>query len=255
MAVTKRKPTGKPQSQAMKLLTEHEEVDWYTPSIYIEAARRVMGGIELDPASSEIANQTVKAQRIFTIEDDGLAQPWLARSVFLNPPYGKTNNMSNQGLWTHKLIAEYKAGNVQQGIMLVNLYYGYDWFAPLRSLPMCLVDHRISFNKPDPNSKSNEAKASSIFLYLGPDFKRFKAVFKVFGKTFQPDQDQLEACPVCGELFIPKDWGGSAKEYCRPACKQKAYRLRIANERNTFKEPLGFVTRFEHGGKPFVRKP
>ena len=35
---------------------------WHTPAEYIEAAREVMGSIDLDPASCHIAQQAVKAR-------------------------------------------------------------------------------------------------------------------------------------------------------------------------------------------------
>lgn len=60
--------------------------EWYTPTEIIETARRVMGSIDLDPASSEIANQTVKAETYYTAETNGLNKKWDG-NVWLNPPY------------------------------------------------------------------------------------------------------------------------------------------------------------------------
>ena len=63
------------------------ENEWHTPQKYIEATRKVLGSIELDPASSDKAQEIVRAKRYFTVEDNGLNQSWKAETVFLNPPY------------------------------------------------------------------------------------------------------------------------------------------------------------------------
>lgn len=42
-------------------------VDYYTPKPIIEAARKTMGSIDLDPASSFEANNVVLASRYFTM--------------------------------------------------------------------------------------------------------------------------------------------------------------------------------------------
>lgn len=51
-------------------------VEFFTPSPIIEAARLTLGRIDLDPASSVIANEHVGATRFFTKEDDGLSLDW-----------------------------------------------------------------------------------------------------------------------------------------------------------------------------------
>jgi phage N-6-adenine-methyltransferase len=173
------------QPQPMQLLTSSKNDSWRTPQIYIDAAKQVMDGIDLDPATSLEANRTIKATFIFTKEDNALAHDWHGR-VWLNPPYGKTNNKSNQGLFADKLLAEYRQDKVSEAILLVNLYWSYDWFAPLRSLPMCIPDNRIAFINPDTGEEGDEAKATSVFIYVGKDPDCFFNVFSQFGYCVQP---------------------------------------------------------------------
>lgn len=151
-----------------------EHVQWYTPADYIEAARDVLGGIDLDPASSALANETVKAVEYFDELDDGLTQTWRGR-VWLNPPYGK-----GSGLFTTKLVDEHSAGNVTAAILLLNAY-GFDsgWFQPLWDHPICFTDHRIVFTSPD-RTTGGPANAN-IFIYLGPDEAQFVERFSGFG--------------------------------------------------------------------------
>src|SRR6185312_6707318 len=115
-------------------IDNHPEVknEWYTPAYIIEAARQVMGRIDLDPASSKLANQTVKATRYYTEEQDGLTQEWYGH-VWLNPPYGKLPAPTNEGrsyigLFVRKLLREYRQGNVEQAILLATPQTDATWF-------------------------------------------------------------------------------------------------------------------------------
>ena len=87
----------------------------FTPGFVIEASRALMGSITLDPASCALANTAVvEADRFFTRSDDGLSLEWGPyERVFLNPPGGKTRNVSNARRWWFKLAREYLAGRVR----------------------------------------------------------------------------------------------------------------------------------------------
>jgi hypothetical protein len=96
---------------------------WFTPEQYIEAAREVMGGIDLDPASHPIAQQIVRAARFLTPDDDGLKQEWHGR-VWLNPPYSQPLI----GQFIDKLIVEMAGGRVTEAILLTHNYTDTAWF-------------------------------------------------------------------------------------------------------------------------------
>jgi ParB family chromosome partitioning protein len=158
----------------IRRLKSKESVDWYSLPKHIEAAREVMSEIDLDPASCELANETVKAARYYTIENDGLIQDWHAISIWLNPPY-----CGNQSRWVNRLIAEYEQGHVKQAILLVNAATEAAWFQHLYGYTVCFVSGRISFRSP--KGRKNSPTVGSVFVYFGNDDTHFIRVFSQFG--------------------------------------------------------------------------
>jgi len=58
-----------------------------TPSDILDRVRRVLGGIDLDPASSRVFNRVVKAENYYNERTNGFVRPWGGK-VYLNPPGG-----------------------------------------------------------------------------------------------------------------------------------------------------------------------
>lgn len=144
--------------------------EWYTPSEYIEAARSVMGEINLDPASSEIANKTVKADHIYTVEDNGLEKPWFG-NVWLNPPYA-TDLI---GKFAEKVVNE--LGNINQAIVLVNNATETEWFYGMvtNATAVCFPKSRVKFYTPD--GKTGAPLQGQAIIYFGEYVNRFINVF------------------------------------------------------------------------------
>jgi hypothetical protein len=139
-----------------------------------------MGGIDLDPASCEVANETVGAKEFFTEETNGLDKPWHGR-VFLNPPYC----LELISKFTDKLVEEVEAGNVTQAIMLTNNSTDTQWFHCVLEVTsaICLVKGRIKYwsNRGTPTKHPLQGQ---VFFYVGPERARFKEAFSQFGKVF-----------------------------------------------------------------------
>ena len=150
--------------------------EWYTPSEYIEAAREAMGSIDTDPASNDIANKVVKAEKYYTIETDGLAHDWHG-NVWMNPPY-------SSDLIT-KFIEKLKEQreNYEQAIILVNNATETQWFYEIVKIAsaVCFPKSRVKFYMPD--GKTGAPLQGQAVLYVGNNTEKFISAFGGIGWT------------------------------------------------------------------------
>lgn len=153
--------------------------EWYSPTKYVDAAREVMGAIDLDPASCEMANRTVKATRYYTQVDNGLIQPWYGR-VWCNPPYGKIYGTEGTTSFVSKLIQEYKQGNIQQAIILTMMGMYANWFFRLLEYHVCFLEEKPIFYRPD--GTNGKLGFAACCTYLGSNETKFIEVFSQFGR-------------------------------------------------------------------------
>lgn len=103
----KKRKSGPANARHMK-----EDPNWITDQDTLACERLVYQNlgleIDLDPFSSAIANEFVRAKRFFTEADDGFAQPWECEAMHINHPGGTTKKS-----W-RKLISEVAAGRTKR---------------------------------------------------------------------------------------------------------------------------------------------
>lgn len=150
--------------------------EWYTPQAYVEAVRKAMGGIDVDPCSCNAANSVVQADTFYDQAEDGLRHEWRGR-VFVNPPYGDGTVDS----FASKLVEEILAGSTTQAVFLVNNCTETKWFQSLISeaSAVCFPRGRISFWSLEHKSKS--PLQGQAVMYFGCESQRFVSAFSGIG--------------------------------------------------------------------------
>ena len=146
--------------------------EWYTPSEWIERARKAMGSLDVDPASNEVAQQTVQASEWYDQERDGLQQEWQG-NVWLNPPYAR-------GLidaFIEKLAEQFQSGIAKQAIVLVDNRTDTRWFQVLCSIASAVAFTKGRVNFYNETVESSSPANGSVFVYLGPCVQAFKQAF------------------------------------------------------------------------------
>lgn len=161
--------------------------NYETPGNIVEAARKVLGVIDLDPASTAQANKRVKAKKIYTKKDDGLKKKWFGK-VFLNPPGGVAPSgqkfRSSANLWLWKLRDQIDKGRVTEaifvGFSIEVLQYG-QMGRTLATVPFCIPRKRVAFINPETSEPDNQPGHANAILYFGPNPQVFALEFTVFG--------------------------------------------------------------------------
>jgi len=174
------------QSPQVRGVIDGDNDDWYTPAEWIEAARFVLYGIDLDPFSSDLANQRVKANKYFTQEDDAFTQEWNAKSVWMNPPY--TRGLVDKAV--SKFVDEYHLGRFAHGMVLVNNMTDTRWYRRLliASSFHCNIMGRIGFENAAGQRISGNTRGQTLFLFS--KHSKMKA-------RFCQRMTELEQIPLC----------------------------------------------------------
>lgn len=158
------------------LFYKSKTTEWYTPARYIEMARRVMGGIDLDPCSSFAANERIRATQFFDKENDGLTHLWRGR-IWMNPPYSKATKA-----FVAKLLFEHRCAHIEQAIVLLSVNtLDRGWFAPLWDFCLCFHYGRVKFDSPDPAVEISTPPLGSVFVYIGTNVTGFVGEFSQVG--------------------------------------------------------------------------
>lgn len=155
----------------------------YTQEFIIEAARKTMGSIDLDPASCFRANKIVKSELIYTEEDDGLSHEWLG-NIWVNHPFSRTGNP----MWINKLIDEHEKGNIDQACSICFASTSERWFLPLMKFPQCYLNPRTAFYD-ETGSLLGKGTKGSVVTYIGDNVQGFYDNFKEFGNVMIPYEE------------------------------------------------------------------
>jgi ParB family chromosome partitioning protein len=167
------------------ILLSSRSDEWYTPSHIVELSRTVLGEIDLDPASCQFANETVKAKRYIDAKEDGLSSSWGTSpvTVFLNPPSGRYEGKSLMKQFWQKLVDTRNAGMLEQaifvGFSLEQLQVTQNCTESIGSYPICIPRRRVKFVSP--SGTFNSPTHGQVIAYIPGNTNVTSKFYEVFG--------------------------------------------------------------------------
>lgn len=145
--------------------------EWYTPEWVLNLVHLTIGYPELDPASCEFDNRTVKANRYITEDKNALKTVWTEKpcSIYLNPPGGKLSNRSLTALFWDELMHYWEQGLVTEAIFMAfsaEALQNTQVYPrkPIGDFVFCIPKQRIKFVSP--NGDFNAPSHSNCIVYI-----------------------------------------------------------------------------------------
>jgi hypothetical protein len=183
-----------------------EDLELITSSELVQAANAVMGNIDLDPASSKVAQNYVQASEFFSPQDDGLnAQQWFGR-VYLFPPSGcyffdkkldrwkmtrasSPTLVSSHAVWFRTLYKKWLANEVEQAVYFSNCPDMIRYEQKMFDFPICFLSTVPRLIKNTSEGIGEHRTCSSFAVYLQPKMNSSEAtlnfvdVYSQFGRV------------------------------------------------------------------------
>lgn len=185
---------------------QHSAIDnrWLTPTDIVDLAHRLLGTIDLDPASEPEANELIKASRIITAEEDGLTSSWGdASRIFLNPPGGTLDKAKYP-----KLHRKYFCTSLPQAFFKVAV--DHLWYHKKLNdkhgtiLPGTLFFVGFSLEQLATLSRDEDCRAfiESSSVFIPPDRIRFKLSKEVLDSLSEEDRKKKKTASPSHSNFI-----------------------------------------------------
>ena len=179
----------------LQTVTSRASDEWPTPQWLVDQYAAEFGPFDTDPAATA---QSAQAPVFYTLEDDGLAQPWKGR-VWMNPPY------SQVGTWMAKACAEVELTNAELVVCLVPARVDARWYraAAAAASVVRVLPQRVKFG-----GCADSAPFPSAVIVFGDDGKRHGT--------------RPQRCAACERYWFPVR---SDARTCSMACRQRQCRV------------------------------
>ncbi len=147
----------------------------YTPSSVLDPLIGIFGEIALDPCWGE--NCLVRPARKFTVENDGLAHPWVGDFIFCNPPF------SQAARWAAKCRTEYQSGRARMiATLLKCVSYGSTFHDIGRSADIVFLPTAVAFlDGAGRKMGAGRSNFGVMLLLWGASDVQVKATVEAFG--------------------------------------------------------------------------